>query len=209
MSNISEQPVKTDLGLTFDETALIRQIQAGQTALFADLIVRFQDRLYHLAYRMTGSPEDAADLAQETFTRAIRSIGQFRGNARFYTWLVRIMINIMNDWKSRWKRDQHLQHEMQSLLHQSQAADLARLQDPQFKAQNQEMVGLLWQAIDLMDPPQRQVLILRELEQLSYDEIAQILKLTEGTVKSRIFRAREALREILAPLLAAKAGDDA
>jgi len=206
MSNISEQPVGTELGLTFDETALIRQIQAGRTALFADLIGRFQDRLYNFAYRLTSSPEDAADLTQETFTRAIKGIHQFKGNSRFYTWLVRIMINITNDWKTKSKNDYDLQHEMQILLERSQAADIVKIQDPQFHAQNHEMVDLLWRAIDRLDIPHRQVLLLRDLEQLSYDEIAQILRLTEGTVKSRIFRARESLRELLAPILSPKTG---
>ncbi len=208
MSNISEQPVNTELGLTFDETALIRQIQAGRTAIFADLIGRFQDRLYNLAFRLTSSPEDASDLTQETFTRAIKGIHQFKGNSRFYTWLVRIMINISNDWKTKSRSDRNLQQEMQAILQRSQASDIIGLQDPQSQAQSHEMVELLWRAIDLLEGPQKQILLLRDLEQLSYDEIAHILKLTEGTVKSRLFRARESLRELLAPVLNPKSGSE-
>jgi RNA polymerase sigma-70 factor, ECF subfamily len=207
MSNISEQPASAELGLAFDEIGLIKQIQAGRMSLFADLIARFQDRLYNLAYRLTANPEDAADLTQETLTRAVKSIGQFRGNSRFYTWLVRIMINITNDWKTKAKHDHDLRTQMQTLLERSQASEVMKLNDPQLQAQNQEMIDLLWQAIDRMDQPQKQVLLLRDLEQLSYDEIAHILKLTEGTVKSRLFRARESLRELLGPLLNPKPGD--
>jgi len=151
MSNISEQPVNTELGLTFDETALIRQIQAGRTAIFADLIGRFQDRLYNLAFRLTSSPEDASDLTQETFTRAIKGIHQFKGNSRFYTWLVRIMINISNDWKTKSRSDRNLQQEMQAILQRSQASDIIGLQDPQSQAQSHEMVELIWRAIDLLE----------------------------------------------------------
>jgi len=209
MSNISEQPVNADLGLTFDETGIIKQIQGGQTVLFGALIGRFQDRLYNLAYRLTGNGEDAADLAQETFTRALRGIHQFRGHCRFYTWLVRILINITNDWKSKAKQERELRIGMQSVLERSQASDLLEAQDPQARAQGREMVEMLWQAIDALPGQYRQVLILRDLEQLSYEEITQILKLTEGTVKSRIFRARESLRERLAPLLGSKSGNEA
>ncbi len=196
------------MGLTFDESGLIRQIQTGKTSVFSELIARYQDRLYNLAWRLTGSAEDAADLAQETLTRAFKGIHQFRGNSRFYTWLVRIMINITNDWKSKSKRDRDLQQQMQAILQRTQAARLTDPQDPQLQAQNREMIDLLWQAIDLLDGSQKQVLLLRDLEQLSYEEIAQILKLTEGTIKSRLFRAREALRGLLAPVLNVKGGKE-
>jgi RNA polymerase sigma-70 factor, ECF subfamily len=209
MSNISEKPVDGQRDLAFDEGGLIREIQAGKTALYAELITRYQDRLYNLAFRLTGSLEDAADLSQETLTRALKGLHQFRGNSRFYTWMVRIMINITNDWKSKSKHDRDLQRQMQDLLQRSQAAQLTDPQDPQTRAQNREMVELLWQAIGLLDGPQKQVLLLRDLEQLGYEEIAQILKLTEGTVKSRLFRAREALRELLAPVLPDQGGKDA
>ncbi len=194
--------------LPFDESGLIREIQGGKTAVFSELIARYQDRLYNLAYRLTGSPEDAADLAQETLTRALKGLHQFRGHSRFYTWMVRIMINITNDGKSKAKRDRDFQQEMRAVLQQSQAARLTNAQDPQSQAQNREMVELLWRAIDQLDGPQKQVLLLRDLEQLSYEEVAQVLTLTEGTVKSRIFRARESLRETLAPVLAAKGGKE-
>ncbi len=202
MSNISEsKTTASDVSLTFDETSLIQRVQSGQTALFSDLILRYQDRLYNLAYRLTGGPEDAADLTQETFTRAIKGIGYFRGESRFSTWLVRIMINIINDWKGKIRQQRDIQQQMQSILSHSQAGEMFLCSDPQVQAQSREMVELLWQAIDLMDLPHREVLLLRDMEQLSYQEIAQVLRITEGTVKSRLFRARENLRELLAPVL--------
>lgn len=209
MSNMTNQTTENaQLGLTFDETALIRKIQTGQTALFAELIVRYQDRVYNFAYRLTGSAEDAADLSQETFTRAIRSIRQFNGNARFSTWLIRIMINITNDFKARVKRDRENHQQMQALLQRSQASQMVARNDPQLRAQTHEMVALLWQAMDSMDIQHKQVLLLRDLEQMSYQEIAQVLKVTEGTVKSRLFRARETLRELLDPVLNPRVGEE-
>jgi RNA polymerase sigma-70 factor (ECF subfamily) len=195
------------LGLTFDESTLVRKIQTGQTALFAELIARYQDRVYNLAYRLTGSAEDAADLSQETFMRAIRSINQFSGNARFSTWLIRILINVSTDLKARARRDNENQQQMQALLQRSQAAEMLGKSDPQFRAQTNEMVALLWQAMDSLDIHHKQILLLRDLEQLNYQEIAQILKITEGTVKSRLFRAREALRELLDPVLSPRVGE--
>jgi RNA polymerase sigma-70 factor (ECF subfamily) len=198
MSNISEEkPEITPLGLTFDETVVVRQIQAGNTALFSDLIGRYQDKIYNLACRLTGSPEDASDLAQETFIRAIRSIGQFRGNSRFSTWLIRILINLTNDWKSHHKRHVHLTGQIDPILFHSQAEKILDLSDPQIEAEKHEMHDIFWREIDLLDMQHRQVLLLRDIEQLSYQEIAHTLKISEGTVKSRLFRAREQLRQRL------------
>jgi RNA polymerase sigma-70 factor (ECF subfamily) len=196
------------LELTFDERGLVEQIQAGRTALFADLIGRYQNRMYNLAYRLTGTPEDAADLTQETFTRAIRSIAQFRGEARFSTWLIRIMMNITNDWKAKSRREQDQREELQALLQRSQASEMINRSDPQTRAANREMVTLFWQAVDVLELKYKQVLLLRDIEQLTYEEIAHALKMSEGTVKSRLFRAREQLRELLEPVLHPRAGEE-
>jgi RNA polymerase sigma-70 factor (ECF subfamily) len=208
MSNLSQDMTDdVKLGLTFDERGLIERIQSGQTALFGQLIGRYQNRMYNLAYRLTGTPEDAADLTQETFTRAIRSIAQFRSEARFSTWLIRIMINITNDWKARASRERDQREQLQALLQRSQASSMVRELDPQIHASNREMVELLWQAMDVMELKHKQILLLRDLEQMSYQEIAQVLKLSEGTVRSRLFRARERLRELLEPVLHPRTGE--
>jgi RNA polymerase sigma-70 factor (ECF subfamily) len=194
--------------LTFDEHGLVERIQSGRTALFAELIGRYQNRLYNLAYRLTGSPEDAADLSQETFARALKSISQFRHDAHFSTWLTRIMINITNDWKAQNRRERDQRENLQALLQRSQAAEMVSRSDPQLRAENREMVTLFWQAMDVLDLKYKQVLLLRDIEQLSYDEMAQILKISPGTVKSRLFRAREELRELLSPVLQPRAGEE-
>jgi len=209
MSNLS-QDMADDAKpeLTFDERGLVERIQSGRTALFAELIGRYQDRLYNLAYRLTGSHEDAADLSQETFTKALKSISQFRHDARFSTWLTRIMINILNDWKAKNRRERDQREGLQDLLQRSQAAEMINRSDPQMKAENQEMVRLFWQAVDILDLKYKQVLLLRDIEQLSYEEIAQMLRISSGTVRSRLFRAREELRELLRPVLHPRAGEE-
>jgi RNA polymerase sigma-70 factor, ECF subfamily len=208
MSKISQDTTDdAPLGLTFDERTLIERIQNGRVALFSELIGRYQDRMYNLAYRLMGTPEDAADLTQEAFLRALRSIGQFRGDARFSTWLIKIMMNITNDWKSRACKERDQREQMQALLQRSQASAMISESEPEANALKHEMVDLLWQAIDVMDLKYKQMLLLRDLEQMSYQEIASILKLSEGTVKSRLFRARENLRELLEPVLHPKIGE--
>ena len=194
--------------LTFDETALIRKIQGGDSSLFSELVSRYQDRLYNLAYRLTGSPDEASDLAQETFVKAIKGIGQFHEKSRFYTWLVRILINTTTDWRTKSKQDHQAIGQMQEMLKHSQAGGLIGDQDPQQHLEHAELVERLWQAMDLLDEEHRQILLLREQEHLSYQEMAQILKVSEGTIKSRLFRAREALRKHMMPMLNLNSGDE-
>lgn len=194
--------------LTFDETTLITRIKGGQTVLFGELISRYQDRIYNLAYRMSGIEEDAADLAQETFVKALKGINRFQFKSRFYTWLVRILINTTNDWRKEKARDQKGLENIKDFLAQSQAGNLVEKQNPESHLQQQERIDLLWQGIDMLDETQRQILLLREQETMSYQEIAQLLKISEGTVKSRLFRARESLRELLGHVLCNNSGEE-
>lgn len=185
--------------LAFDEDQLVTQAQAGQLSAFGELISHHQDRLYGLAYQMTGSADDAAEAVQETFLRALKAIGQFQRKACFYTWLVRIMINLVNDFRERSHREsQRLARQADEMLRHSQAAAMIEQQDPGRPMQQKEMVELVHQAINLLEPALRQTLVLRELEQFSYRQIADAMNVSEGTVKSRLFRAREALRLKLA-----------
>ncbi len=182
--------------LTFDENVLIRKIQNGQTALFAELTERYQDRLYSLAYRFVNDSETASELVQETFMRALKGIDQFHGNSQFYTWLVRILINCTNSWRSREQHHHQTIENMQNLLLGSQARSLMDA-NPAKQAEVRELTELLWRSIDMLDNEHKQILLLKNQQNLSYAEIAQVLKISEGTVKSRLFRAREKLRELM------------
>ncbi|NLX06286.1 MAG: sigma-70 family RNA polymerase sigma factor [Phycisphaerae bacterium] len=183
-----------------NEAELIAAAQAGQLSAFGSLIGFYQDRLYNLGYRLCGSHDDAAELTQETFLRALKGIGQFQRRSRFYTWMVRIMINLSRDMHDRARREtRHVAAQAHDLLKHSQAAQMARAQNPGARLENRETAEIIQQGIEALDPHLRETLVLREVEQMSYRDIAETLKISEGTVKSRVFRAREALRSVLAP----------
>ncbi len=181
---------------TFDETVLIRKIQSGQIALFGQIAERYQDRLYRLAYRLVDDSEIALEIVQETFMRAIKGIEQFHGRARFYTWLVRILINCVNSWRFKERHQHQTIENMQKLLLSSQAKGLIG-DNPVTMLENKELNELLWQGLNNIEPEHKQILLLREQQGLSYDEISQVMHISEGTVKSKLFRAREKLRKTI------------
>jgi len=185
-------------GSTWNEQELLSRARAGEFASFGILVRHYQARLSALAFQLTGSADDAAEAVQETFLRALRSLAQFQQKAAFYTWLVRILMNHVHDTRARASRQAaHLADQAQQMLRTSQAAEILERNDPVQAAEKTELVQLLWQAVDLLDADLKETLLLREVEQLSYRQIADMMRISEGTVKSRLFRAREALREIM------------
>lgn len=158
-----------------------------------------QGRIYNLALRMTGSPEDAADLCQEAFLNAWRGLGKFQGESSFATWLYRLTTNVCIDFLRREKRRSSLS--MTVSLDGEEEERQAQLPDerfsPHLEAERKERRDALRAGLSALSEEHRRVLILRELEGLSYGEIADLLGLEEGTVKSRIARARLALRKAL------------
>lgn len=182
------------------EMHLVAQAQAGQLSAFEKLTSAYQDRLYNLSYRLSGSHDDAAELVQETCLRAMKGLAGFQKKAGFYTWLVRILLNLVNDVRQRHQRHAQLfSGSNPQILQQTQAARLATTDNPAAVLERRETADLVAHALQQLDATQRQALVLRDIEQLSYRQIGELLKLPEGTVKSRISRAREHLRESLAP----------
>lgn len=181
------------------EQELTERAKQGDQDAFAQLVEANQNRIYTLTCRMTGNPEDGADLAQEAFLRAWRTLPSFHGESSFSTWLYRLTSNLCIDFLRREKRRGaavtalSLDDENSSL-----PTDIPdRSGDPQREAERREMREIVGQALMKLSDEHRQVLVLRELDGLSYTEIAHRLDLSEGTVKSRIARARIALRNIL------------
>lgn len=181
------------------EQELTERAKQGDQDAFAQLVEANQNRIYTLTCRMTGNPEDGADLAQEAFLRAWRTLPSFHGESSFSTWLYRLTSNLCIDFLRREKRRSaavtavSLDDEGSPL-----PADIPdRSGDPQREAERRETRELVGQALMKLSDEHRQVLVLRELDGLSYTEIAHRLSLSEGTVKSRIARARIALRNIL------------
>ena len=194
--------------ISVDDEVLIRRCQRGDLEAMELLIVRYQDRIYNTILKICSNPEDAAELTQETFVKVIEKIATFKGNSSFYTWLFRVGVNLTLTFC---KRRQRLP--MQSIDVSMNQADPAgnRLSaylmckekaDPAVLAQDREVREILMQMLDRLEDDHRTVLILRDIEGMSYQEIAQILEVEMGTVKSRISRARANLKDLLEAVLA-------
>lgn len=181
------------------ETELIRAARSGDRSAFEALVTANQAMVYSLAYRMTGNPEDAADIAQEAFLNAWRGLGSFGEQSSFSTWLYRLTSNACIDFLRREKRRPAL-----SMTLEEDSDDDDRQADlpderfsPERELERKEAAQAVRRGLAALSPEHREVLVLRELEGLSYQEISAALGIEEGTVKSRIARARLALRDFL------------
>ena len=181
------------------EAELVRLARQGDESAFALLVEQNQSRIYNLALRMTRNPDDAAELTQEAFLNAWRGLSKFQGESSFSTWLYRLTSNLCIDFLRREKRRSGLS--MTVSLDDEEEGRQADVPDERFSpeqsAERREVQELIRAGLRSLSEEHRRVLVLRELDGLSYAEIAQILGLEEGTVKSRIARARLALRKYL------------
>lgn len=188
-----------------DELELIRKAQAGDRGAYGRLVLLYQDRLYNAVVRMVGDREESRELVQETFTRGLAKVDGFRGEASPYTWLFRIATNLCI---SRLRKVQrHRTFSLEGGNHQPGSDDQAsslidRVKpDPaprpdeqmQQREQNQQVLS----ALGRLDPEYRAVLVMRDIEGFDYQQMADVLGLPLGTLKSRLFRARLALRDEL------------
>ncbi|KPK77221.1 MAG: hypothetical protein AMJ79_03980 [Phycisphaerae bacterium SM23_30] len=187
---------------TTDEILLDR-CRRGDRAAFGLLIEKHQHRLFNAVLRMVNNYDDAQELTQDAFVRALQSVDNFRGHAGFYTWLFRIGMNLsINFRRRRGGKVRFVSLQQRSEQLGRQADGLLNLVDqqnilPDEQAQNREMHQRALEALQDLEGPSRAVVVLRDIEGLDYGEIAEILELPVGTVKSRLFRARLALREKL------------
>ena len=179
------------------EQELIEAARNGDHGAFAQLVEANQSMVYNLAYRMTGSPEDAADLTQEAFLNAWRGLARFGGQSAFSTWLYRLTSNACIDFLRKEKKRTALSMTVDDGAEERQAELPDERYAPHRELERREASDALRAGLAALSPDHRQVLLLRELEGLSYARIAQVLELEEGTVKSRIARARLALRDFL------------
>lgn len=189
----------------------VERAQRGDTAAFEMLVVKYQRRIERLIARMVRDSDLVQDVAQETFIRAYRALPQFRGDSAFYTWLYRIAINAAKKALVDLKRDPLVS---ESALHRDTEGDetsraeneLSDGETPEALLASKEIAAAVNQAIEDLSEDLRQAITLREIEGLSYDEIADVMNCPIGTVRSRIFRAREAIAAKLRPLLDTRDG---
>lgn len=181
-----------------EEDVLIAQVQGGDSASFEKLVLENQTKVYNLALRMVGSEQDAYDMSQEAFIKAYNSIALFRGDSRFSVWLYRLTTNVCLDFLRSQGRRAH-----GSLTYISEEDDEKELEipddrfSPETLAEKKELRAAVNRGLMSLPKDYRAILLLREIDGLSYEEIAEALSLEEGTVKSRIFRARKRLCAIL------------
>lgn len=181
--------------MTVEDKHIVSRARRGDADAFEELVRRYEKRIYAVALRSSGSPEDAADITQEVFLQAWRSIESFRGDSGFSTWLYRIAANRCIDHA----RHRGAQPQTQPLLYEEEGErpipDPAPT--PEERLENSELGRELAAALDEVSEEHRSVVLLRDVSGLSYTEIAETLEISEGTVKSRLSRARLALRKIL------------
>ena len=190
--------------IKMDDILLIERCRRGDSVAMERLILTYQDRIYNVILRMCGNADDAAELTQDTFVKIIESIDGFAGRSSFYTWAFRIAVNITLNYCQRLSKFGHRSLDVgeDEFDGQTKAQLKSFLCDhsspePSEAAQNNELFGLVEVALAKMDEHHRAVVILRDIEGMSYDEIASVLNIELGTVKSRLSRAREHLREYL------------
>lgn len=178
-----------------DEKHILARAKRGELDAFEELVRRYEKRVYAVALRSSGSPEDAADIVQEVFLRAWRSIESFRGDSGFSTWLFRITMNLCVDFA----RHKQAQPQTQSMVDEEEnerpMPDTAPT--PEEHLENRELGRELAAALEEISEEHRRIVLLRDVSGMSYTEIAEVLEISEGTVKSRLSRARIALRKVL------------
>jgi len=182
-----------------DERALVERAKGGDQDAFATLVHRHNERAFALAYRLVREREDALDIAQEAFVRAYQSLAGFKGEARFSTWLHRIVVNQALDHLRR--RSQHEAAEYRDARGLEEAAHrvVAPTPNPHQAAEATEMRRLIQEGLAGLPTEQRTILILREIEGLSYKEIARAMRCSIGTVMSRLHYARRKMQAVLRP----------
>jgi len=178
------------------EALLVQRCAAGDEQACVELVNEHQRMVYQLGLHLLGDPEEARDLSQEVFLRVFRTIGRFRGHSALRTWIYRIVINQARN-RQRWWKRRHRSEQVSLDEHLEQFGDASSPVErttPDRVFGQKELASQIWQALENLPFEQRTAITLREIDGLSYDEIAFSLGVAVGTVKSRLTRAREALR---------------
>ena len=181
---------------------LVRRVQAGDKRAFDLLVLKYQNRIIKLVSRFVRDPMEAQDIAQEAFIKAYRAIGSFRGDSAFYTWLYRIASNAAKNYLVAQKRRPPAMG-VDAMEAEQYAIDtrLKEKETPESLLVTDELKALIFKTIESLPDDLKEAITLREMECMSYEDIAMIMGCPVGTVRSRIFRARDAIDQKIAPLL--------
>lgn len=180
---------------------LVDRFKSGDQSAFDELVSRYWDRIFAMVNQLLRNQQDAEEVTQDAFIRAHRGLGNFRGDSAFSTWLYQIATNLARNRYWYWwrrKRDQSISFDQPvGRENEMTLAELipAELETPEDATVTQEFVNRVAECMDMLNEKHREILILRNVQNLSYEEIAEILGISVGTVKSRIARARDSLRE--------------
>jgi RNA polymerase sigma-70 factor (ECF subfamily) len=184
------------------DQALVERVQRGDKAAFDVLVLKYQNKIIQLAYRYVHDQDEAMDVAQEAFIKAYKALGRFRGDSAFYTWIYRIAINTAKNYLvASGRRPPQADIDATEAEQYDSATGLKEYATPERLLLRDEIKETIAGAIEDLPDDLRTAITLRELEGLSYEEIAQAMECPIGTVRSRIFRARDAIDGKLKPLL--------
>ncbi len=185
------------------DQVLVKRVQAGDKQAFDLLVKQYQHKIIGLIGRYVYDPHEAMDVAQEAFIKAYRALPGFRGDSAFYTWLYRIAINTAkNHLVSRSRRPPDVDVDVDDAHYIDTDSELRDLETPESALYRDELERVVKTTLDRLPEDLRVALTLREFEGMSYEDIANVMECPVGTVRSRIFRAREAIDKEVAPLLA-------
>jgi len=194
--------------INIDDVVLVEQCRRGDPTAMERLILKYQNRIYNVILKICANPDDAAELTQDTFVKIIENIDRFERRSGFYTWAFRIAVNLTLNYCQRSAKHGFSSLDAENDEHSQQAK--AQLKgflsddsspDPAVVAQNKELCRIVAKTLMELDDAQRAVLVLRDIEGMNYAEIAKVLDIELGTVKSRLSRARSNLRELLGTIL--------
>jgi len=196
------------VNISIDDSILVQQCQRGDSEAMERLIRKYQNRIYNIILKMCANHDDAAELTQETFVKIIEKIDGFQGRSSFYTWAFRIAVNLTLNYCQRNVKLRLSSLDAQQDEHDGQARQQLKeflsddsSPDPATVAQNKELCELAVKSLMKLDENQKAVVVLRDIEGMSYAQIAEVLDIELGTVRSRLSRARNSLREILESFL--------
>ncbi len=180
----------------WDEKRLVSLLKQGDEDAFRIMVRQYQKKLFSIAYGITMDREESRDIVQEVFIKVHERIATFRETSRLSTWLHRITVNLSLNWMRRWKRRFRWHHQP---IETDDSLDNPAVDDnnPEKLYDNGEMASIVWDRLKKLPEAARTILILRDIEGLSYDEIAEVLRIKRGTVNSRLFHARKKMKAAL------------